>query len=86
MITGLGFCAFILGALVSLFNIYLSFVRLPLLKALGRAPQWASPIPLIATILLAFAVLLLDRPRFIAAALVLGLIDPGGLLRFAPKR
>ena len=79
MMTGLGFGAFVLGALVSLFNVYLYFVRLPLLKSAGRLPRNASPLPGIGTMLLLIAVCLLDRPRLIAAALVLGLIDPGGL-------
>ena len=86
--TGIGFGAFVMGTLVSLFNVYLCFVRLPLLQALGRLPRSASPLPGIGTILLLFAVCLLDRPRLIAAALVLGLIDPGGLPWFlvTPKR
>jgi hypothetical protein len=79
IMTGLAYGALVLGGLVSLFNVYLSFVRLPLLKALGRPVRWASPLPGIGTILLLIAALQLERPRLVAAALVLGLIDTGGV-------
>jgi hypothetical protein len=79
IMTGLAYGALVLGGLVSLFNVYLSFVRLPLLKALGRPGRWGSPLPGIGTILLLIAALQLERPWLVAAALVLGLIDTGGV-------
>jgi hypothetical protein len=80
IMTGLACGALVLGGLVSLFNVYLSFVRLPLLKASGRPGRCASPLPGIGTILLLLiAAPQLERPWLVAAALVLGLIDTGGV-------
>jgi hypothetical protein len=76
----LGYCAFWLGAFVSLFNFYMHFARGPLLKALGRPHRFLSGAPVVASLLLLVAVLLLwGHRQLVLAAVILGLIDPLGL-------
>ena len=84
MVTSLGYGVFGLGAAVCCLNLYLSFLRMPLLRLLGRPARWMSGFPGVGTILLVLAsALLIDHPKLIAAALLLALIDPGGPAWFA---
>jgi hypothetical protein len=74
------YLAFALGACVSLLNFYLSWIRAPLFRALGRSPQWVSGLPLIGSLLLAISAALLWQARGLAVtALVLAAIDTGGI-------
>ena len=74
------YLAFALGAWISLLNFYLSWVRIPLLRALGRAPLPVSGFPLIASLLLVIAAALLWERRGLAVtALALAALDTGGI-------
>jgi hypothetical protein len=75
-----GYLTFGLGALVSLLNFYTSWVRMPLLRALGRPPHWVSGFPIIGSLLLAISAILMWEVRGIAlSALVLAALDTGGI-------
>ena len=73
------YSAFALGALVSLLNFYLSWIRIPLLRFLGQSPAWKSGLPLVGSLLLVVALILLwdERGSAVVAALFLA-IDTGG--------
>jgi hypothetical protein len=75
----IGYLAFALGALVSVLNFYLSWIRMPLLRAFGRTPKRMSGFPFVGSLLLLIALILFwdNRPLALTAAL-LALIDTGG--------
>ncbi len=76
----LGYLAFALGASLSLLNFYLSFVRVPLLRLLGRSPRFVSGFPLVGSLLLVVSAALLWSERWLAlSALALVVLDTGGL-------
>ncbi len=76
----LGYLAFALGAFLSLLNFYLSFVRVPLLRALCRPSRWVSGFPLVGSLLLVASAALLWRVRWLAlCALGVAALDTGGL-------
>ena len=81
--TAIGVALLALGGLVALWHFYLSFLRMPLLSRLGRNPQWISGIPLLGTVLLVSAALILrDHPTALVIALILMLADTCGLIWF----
>jgi hypothetical protein len=76
----LGYLAFALGAFLSLLNFYLSFVRAPLLLALGRPSRFVSGFPLVGSLLLVASSFLLWRaPWLVLTALAAAALDTGGL-------
>ncbi len=80
MLTILGYLAFALGAFLSLLNFYLSFVRVPLLRALGRPSGFVSGFPLVGSLLLVTSAVLLWRAwRLAYTALAVAALDTGGL-------
>ena len=77
--------AYILWALGALFcgvNFYTSFVRYPVHLLLGRSKevfQWVSGVPLLGTLFMIPAMILLkESPLFFWSGMVLFLIDTGG--------
>ena len=79
--------AFALGAWITLLNCYLSWIRVPLLRALGRSPQWVSGFPIIGSLLLVIsATLLWERRGLAVSALTLAAIDTGGIHWFLGGR
>ena len=71
----LAYLAFALGAYICLLNFYLSWIRIPLLRAFGRSPGWISGFPFIGSLLLAIAAALLWEKRGLAiTALVLAVL------------
>lgn len=80
MPTILGYLALALGTFLSLLNFYLSFVRVPLLRALGRPSRFVSGFPLVGSLLLVGSVVLLWRARcWVITALAIAALDTGGL-------
>jgi hypothetical protein len=80
MSTILGYLALALGAFLSLLNCYLSFVRVPLLRALGRPSQFVSGFPLVGSLLLFASAVVLWRTQWLAfTALSVAALDTGGL-------
>jgi hypothetical protein len=80
MYTVLAYTALVLGAALSLLNVYLSFVRLPLLRACGRSPRFVSGVPLCGSMLLVVSAALLWPVRWLAlSALALAALDTGGI-------
>jgi len=80
VMTLLGAILFGLGALITCNNFYLSFLRYPLFRLLGRNYQYVSVVPLIGSILLLVAAFLLrNAPLWSIISLVLALFDTGGL-------
>jgi hypothetical protein len=80
MPTIIGYLAFALGAFLSLLNFYLSFVRVPLRRALGRPSRFVSGFPLVGSLLLVASAVLLWRARWLAfTALAVAALDTGGL-------
>lgn len=75
------------GLAISCLNFYLSFLRYPLLRCLGKAPpdiQWVSGIPLCGSLLLWIgAALFVGKPVVLWTALAISLLDTGGLHWFA---
>jgi hypothetical protein len=83
----LGYLAFGFGASISLLNFYLSWIRVPLLRGLGRSPRWVSGFPIIGSLLLVIsAVLLRDWPRIAFSALALAALDTGGIHCFVGRQ
>ncbi len=81
MYQGQGFGLLILGGFVSLLNVYLSLLRVPLLRACGQSPRHVSVLPAVGSLLLVTSALLLwGHWRLVGTALVLAAIDTGGLL------
>lgn len=81
MLTAFGLVSLVLGALVSLINFYLSFVRVSLLRAVGQVPGSISGFPIIGSLLLLLALVLLrDNWRVVVFAAALALIDTGGIV------
>ena len=79
-----GYGALGLGVAVCLLNLYLSFVRVPLLRLMGRPARWKSGLPGIGNLLLMLAIPLLSgHSRLITVAVLFALADPGGFLWFA---
>lgn len=75
-----GWVLFALAAGVGGLNFYLSFLRVPLLRWLGRECSWVSGYPLFGNLLLAGAVpFLYHSPFFWWGAGVVALLDTGGL-------
>jgi hypothetical protein len=75
-----GYILFALGALISCLNFYLSFLRYPLYRLLGREYRWESGLPLFGSLFLVVAVVLLrESPGFFWGGLALALLDTGGL-------
>jgi hypothetical protein len=76
----LGYLTFALGAFLSLLNFYLSFVRVPLLRALARPSRFVSGFPLVGSLFLVASAVLLWRARWLAfTALAVAALDTGGL-------
>jgi len=75
-----GYIAFGLGASVALLNVYLSWIRGPLLRWLwpDRNHSWVSGLPLLGFALLIAATLLPILRPLRVAALVLAVLDTGG--------
>ncbi len=84
MSTILAWTAFVLGALLSFFNFYLSFLRYPLHRLRGfpkESFRCASGIPLFGSILLGSALLGLHaQPGMLPVVIALAVIDTGGLV------
>jgi hypothetical protein len=83
MLSILGHAAFALGALISLLNVYLSFIRVPLLRWRGQDQRFVSGVPLVGSFLLVVSAVLLWKVRWLAlSALGLATLDTGGLHGF----
>jgi hypothetical protein len=75
----IGHLALAFGALLSLLNFYLSWIRIPLLRALGQNPRWKSGFPFVGSFLLFVALILLWENRDLAVlAALLAVLDTGG--------
>jgi hypothetical protein len=73
-----------IGGFVALLNFYLSWIRIPLLRALGRPSPWVSGFPVVGSGMLLVGVWWLRSPGPLAAfAMLLALLDTGGLHWFA---
>ncbi len=87
MATAIGACLFVLGALATATNFYLSFLRYPVHRLTGGNREdyhWVSGIPLFGSLFLWIsAVCLRDFPAFSWAAIVLSAFDTAGLHWFA---
>ena len=83
----IGLALFVLGTLVTCVNVYTSFIRYPLHRWRGGTRdefRWVSGVPLVGSLFLWLAALfLVGRPVLAWAALVMSLIDTGGLHWFA---
>ncbi|MDZ4685714.1 MAG: hypothetical protein SH850_11665 [Planctomycetaceae bacterium] len=76
----LAYTLFAVGALMCGLNFYLSFLRYPLCKLLGREYKWSSGIPLFGSLLLIIAVTLLrDSPVLFWSGLAVAMLDTGDL-------
>jgi hypothetical protein len=80
-----GYVPLVLGGVIVVTNIYCAFLKYPLYKLTGRLEKyrWNSGVPLIGSLLLVAALVLAPTGRVAKAAVVLLLIDPGGLLGLA---
>ena len=78
------YASFALGAWITLLNVYLSWIRTPLLRSLGRSPRrWVSGFPIIGSALLIGSAILLRRAPWVAvSALTLAALDTGGFHSF----
>ena len=80
----LGYITWALGALFCVFNVYTSFVRYPVHVLLGRPKesfQWVSGIPILGTLFIVVAFILLREDAFFFwSSIVLVLVDTGGPL------
>ena len=87
MITILAWIAFTLGGLSCLLNFYLSFLRYPLHRLCGRPREsyrWVSGFPIVGSLLVGLSLLKLHAlPGLLAPAVVLMVVDTGGLHWFA---
>lgn len=84
MLDVLGYVLFALGAFVSCLNFYLSFLRYPLCKLLGRQYKWVSGFPVLGSLLVVIAVAILhEHPVFFWGGITIALLDTGGLHWFA---
>ncbi|MFC1542880.1 hypothetical protein ACFL4M_03220 [Pseudomonadota bacterium] len=83
----LAYIIWVPGALFCGLNFYISFLRYPVHKLLGRSEdsfQWVSGVPLLGTLLVFVAFILLsENPLFFWSSILLVLIDTGGPLWFA---
>jgi hypothetical protein len=83
----LGYIIWALGALFCGINFYTSFVRYPLHILLGRSKesfQWVSGVPVLGTLFIVVAfVLLRENAFFFWSSIILLLVDTGGPLRFS---
>jgi hypothetical protein len=80
MYTVFAYRALVLGTALSLLNFYLSFVRVPLLRACGRSPRLVSGFPLCGSMLLVVsAVLLWPARQWALSALAVATLDTGGI-------
>jgi hypothetical protein len=84
-IAGVALC--LPGVAISCLNFYLSFLRYPLLRCLGKAPAdipWVSGIPLCGSLLLWIgAAFFAGKPVVLGTVLAISLLDTGGLHWFA---
>ena len=76
--------AFALGALLCLFNFYLSFLRYPLHRLRGLPEEsfrYASGIPLLGSVFVGSSLLGIHaQPGVLPVAIVLAVIDAGGVV------
>jgi hypothetical protein len=80
VIAATGWALFTLAAVIAGLNFYLSFMRQPLYKWLGRESKFVSGLPLIGTVLLVLAHFFLQRSWFLWwGTVVVGIMDTGGL-------
>lgn len=65
---------------VAVLNFYLSFLREPLYKLLGREPRFVSGLPIVGSLFLAVALCFVERTTSVwAFAAVILIIDTGGI-------
>lgn len=85
--TKIGLVLAVLGTLVTFANFYATFIRYPIHRLLGGTRenyQWVSAIPLVGSLFLWISAALLGSyPALMWGAIVLSLLDPGGLPWFA---
>lgn len=77
-----GAIIFAIGALITLFNFYLSYLRYPVHIAAGGTREtyrWVSGVPLLGSFLLWLSVPLLPSVIFKVVAILLSLLDTGGI-------
>src|SRR5262245_13106626 len=77
-----GYILFAIGAFLTLTNVYLSFLRYPIHRAVGgtRANyRWASGIPLFGSLLLWISIPFLSSAALRWVAAILSLFDTGGI-------
>jgi len=82
-----GYIIWVPGAFFCGLNFYTSFLRYPVHKLLGHSKdsfQWVSGVPILGSLLVFVAFILLrENPFFFWSSIVLVLIDTGGPLWFA---
>jgi hypothetical protein len=84
VVEAVAYVLFALGSLVSGLNFYLSFLRYPLYKLLGRRFRWVSGFPLVGSLSLVVSVVLLrESPLLFWGGIIIALLDTGGLHWFA---
>ena len=80
----LAYVLFALGTFLCCLNFYLSFLRYPLCKLLGREYKWVSGIPVFGSLLVVIAVPVLhESPVLFWSGITIALLDTGGLHWFA---
>jgi hypothetical protein len=76
-----GYLLFSVATFIAMANFYLSFVRAPLYRLLGRKCLHVSGIPLLGSLFLSAAIFFIERTILTwTVAAILLLIDTGGLL------
>ena len=83
MLTALSWIAFGIGAWLCAMNFFLSFLRYPLHRLRGLAPEsyhWVSGIPVFGSVFVALSLLQLHvTPWLLPIGVVLILVDTGGI-------
>ena len=80
MLKVLTYSLFAVGAFVCCLNFYLSFLRYPRCRLLGREYRWVSGIPLFGSLLLIIPVAAFrDSPALFWCGIIIALLDTGGL-------
>jgi len=77
---------FVVGTLITLLNVYLSFIRVPMLRRVSpnQIPRWVSGIPFVGSGALWVSAMLFPSGDWgVPAALAVSLFDTGGVHWFA---
>ena len=80
----IAYILFAIGAFVCCLNFYLSFLRFPFCKLLGREYKWSSGIPVFGSLFLVIAVVMFhESPALFWSGIAVAILDTGGLHWFA---